>query len=145
MNSSYAYCKESTEPGEDQYAEQGRWIPTETQLKRAVKTLVEVVDCVGDQLRGTGDRAGALYAALLLRYLRTSRATQFANDPRWSLLISSSLEAGVAGKLNQALGNTKGGYTFEGMERLFKDLAEVPFVTEYLKTTETAGDIAKST
>jgi hypothetical protein len=115
------------------FAEQGRWRPTEPQLARAVKTLLEVVDCVGDQLRGHGDRSGALYAALLLRYLRTSRAAELANDPRWKLDVSSSLETNISYALNEGLRTgVPAAYVFEGIDELFRVFGELQVVSKYL-------------
>lgn len=127
------YSYRVNEMPSDGFAEQGRWNPTVPQLDRAVRTLVEVVDCVGDQLRGHGDRAGALHAALLLRYLRTSRVAQFANDPRWKLDVSSSLEMNVANSLNDALGTgAPPTHVFEGIEKLFRLWDELQLVSKYL-------------
>ena len=119
------------------FAEQGRWNPTGPQLDRAVKTLVEVVDCAGDQLRGHGDRAGALYSALLLRYLRTSKAAQFASDPRWNPNMSPSLEMSVSYSLNDALGtDVPPTYVFEGIDKVAKLWSELQLVSKYLDKSE---------
>ena len=122
------------------FTEQGRSIPTEPQLANAVKTLVEVVDCVGDQLRGTGDRAGALYAALLLRYLRTSRAAQFAANPRWRLDTSSPLEMSVSNSLNDAVNTgVSPSYVFEAFDKLVKLIDALPLVSKYLDESESTA------
>jgi hypothetical protein len=121
-------------PDSSGFVEQGVSRPTTTQLTRAVKTLIEVVDCAGDQLRGTGDRTGALYAALLLRYLRTSRATDFRTDPRWRPAVSSSLETSVADALNDAM-NT-GATQFEGFDTLVKLIDALQPVSRYLDKSE---------
>ena len=42
--------------------EQGNLKPSSEQLGRAIRTMVEVLDCVGHQLLADGDRKGALHA-----------------------------------------------------------------------------------
>lgn len=126
-------------PDRSGFAEQGRCIPTTPQLGRAVKTLLEVVDCVGDQLRGHGDRAGALHAALLLRYLRTSRAAELVNDPRWKPDVSSTLEMNVSYALNDAMGTgAPPTYVYEGIDRLFRMLTELNLVSAYMSKPKEA-------
>jgi hypothetical protein len=117
-------------------AEQGRWRVTPEQLAPAVRTLVEVVDCVGHQLLGAGDRESTLYAALLLRHVFASRQADLASDPRWSQGSWPAPVHQVARPLNVALnlvGPTNG--AFEGLDQLASLVRELPFVAKYLSST----------
>jgi hypothetical protein len=114
-------------------AEQGRWKVTEQQLTRAIQTLVEVVDCVGHQLHGAGDQQSALYAALLLRHLFSTRQPDLASDPRWSQGVTPSVVSVVAGKLNDAIDAR--GYAFAGLDQLAAVVGDLPLVRKYLTST----------
>jgi len=116
-------------------AEQGMGLPTPEQLARAVRTLFEAADCVGDQLRRQGDRAGAIRAALLTRHLRQSRPTDFETDPRWQGGASSPLEMGVAYDLTDALGGTTR-YVFENLDKVIDLLDAIDIVAKYLSPPE---------
>lgn len=119
------------------FVEQGMLRPTPQQLARAVRTLLEVVDCVGAQLGACGDRSGALYAALLMRHLRTSRAADFATDPRWRLEVSSSVERDVSDGLNAALGAENApSYLFEELDKVVGALNNLNRVSAYLNNPE---------
>ncbi len=110
-------------PDRSGFTELGVWRPTRAQLSRALITLLEVVDCVGDQLRGHGDRTGALYAALLFRYLRMSREAELWSNPRWNRNVSSPLEMNISDALNTAMeAGAPLGYMFEGIDKLLSDL-----------------------
>lgn len=124
------------EPG-DGFVEQGRWRPTKAQLDRAVVTLVEAVDCVGDQLRGNDDRVGALLAAMLLRHLRSTQMAALANEPRWNPGVSSALENNVADALNRARGSASSApYLFAALDEVVQELKRIRGVTDYLKQTD---------
>ena len=116
-------------------AEQGMTLPTPEQLTRAVRTLFEAADCVGDQLRRRGDRGGALRAALLTRYLRQSRPADFETDPRWHPDASSSLELGISYDLNDVLnsGSTPR-YLYEGLDQVSSLLNAMDLVARYLSS-----------
>jgi hypothetical protein len=119
-------------------AEQGRWRVTPEQLAPAVRTLVEVADCVGHQLLGDGDRVSALYAALLLRHLFAVRQNDLANDIRWSQGSTPGVVNRAAEKLNVAL-NAMGqptSYTFDGLDKLSVLVRELPLVAKYLSSTD---------
>jgi hypothetical protein len=113
--------------------EQGMTRPTPKQLARAVRTLFEAADCVGDQLRTQGDRAGAIRAALLTRHLRHSRPADFETDPRWQGGASSGLEMGVSYALNT--GGTQS-YVYENLDKVATILDTIDFVARYLKAAE---------
>jgi len=121
--------------------EQGRWRITPEQLAPAVRTLVEVVDCVGHQLLGAGDPEGTLYAALLLRHVVATRQGDLAGDPRWSQGSWPGPVYEVARPLNAALnlvGPTNG--TFEGLDQLASLVRGLPFVAKYLGHTQDQND-----
>jgi hypothetical protein len=113
--------------------EQGMTRPTPEQLARAVRALFEAADCVGDQLRTQGDRAGAIRAALLTRHLRHSRPSDFGNDPRWRGGASSGLEMGVCDGLNA--GGTQS-YVYENLDKLASSVDAIECVASYLKESE---------
>ena len=112
--------------------EQGMSRPTPLQLARAVRMLFEAVDCVGSQLRAQGDRAGALRAALLLRYLRQSRAADLEADPRWRGGALSGLEMQVSYDLTDALGGPTS-YVFENLDKVISLLDAMDIVAKYVK------------
>jgi len=123
------------------FVEQGMTLPTDSQLTRAIAALFEVVDCVGDQLKTRGDPAGALYAALLVRYLRTSRETEFANDPRWRREVSSSVEMNISLALNQMLpAGTLLTYMFQELDGVTRSIGEIPRVSAYLNNSKATGE-----
>jgi len=62
--------------------ELGIMTPTKAQMDRAMETLVEMLDCLGDQIRSS-DPHGATYAALLMNHIRTKRGDAII-DPRWN-------------------------------------------------------------
>jgi hypothetical protein len=111
--------------------EQGMTRPTPEQLTRAVLTLFEAADCVGEQLRLRGDRAGAIRAALLTRHLRQSRPADFETDPRWRNGASSGVETGVSYGLTDALGSTAS-YVFENLDKVISVLDAIDLVAKYV-------------
>jgi hypothetical protein len=119
--------------------EQGMTRPTPEQLGRAVRTLFEAADCVGDQLRTLGDYAGAIRAALLVRHLRSSRATDFETDPRWQGGISSGLEMGVSYGLSS--GDAQA-YVYEHLDKIANVLDTIDFVVKYLRDGDPAPHAA---
>jgi len=114
--------------------EQGMTRPTPEQLARAVRTLVEAADCVGYQLKIQGDSTSALYAALLLRHLRQSRAPDLAADPRWQEGVSSGLEMDVSYDLNVALHpGSAASYVFEGLDKVTSLINAMDLVASYFR------------
>lgn len=113
--------------------EQGMTRPTKAQLARAVRTLFEAADCVGDQLRVQGDRAGAIRAALLTRHLRRSRPDDFETDPRWQGGASSGLEIGVAHGLDTGRASS---YVYENLDKVMTILDTIDVVASYLNEPE---------
>jgi hypothetical protein len=86
-------------------------------LAPAIKTLVEVVDCVGDQLHHDKDRELALFAALLLRRLRAIRRSGLQDDAKWTGDPTSALELDVTYLLNDVLNEGKPpSYVYEGLD-----------------------------
>lgn len=128
-------------PTNSALTEQGRWRVTPQQLKRAIGTLIEAVDCVGHQLLGDGDKESALYAALLLRHLFSHGKVDLASDPRWSQGVWPGVVHEVAHKLNAALTNTKPTtYLLEGLDEVAKTLHALEPVRKYLDSPSKAGD-----
>lgn len=116
------------------FVEQGEPRPTAQQLKRAIRTLFEVVDCVGVQLNVGGDRRGALLAALLMRYMRKSRSEEFQNDIRWNFGITAPLERDVSAALSNAIhdGDTPASSS-EKLEDVISFVENLSDVSTYLK------------
>lgn len=120
--------------------EQGRWRVTPRQLAPAVRTLVEVADCVGHQLFGDGDRESTLYAALLLRHLFAVRLGDLVSDPRWSQGVWPSAVHAAAQELNTALDATRPAtYLLEGLDQLADRVRALPLVANYLHATTPMG------
>ena len=83
--------------------EQGMSMPTDSQLKLAMETLVEVVDCVGHQAIMRDDPTFGLYAALLLHHIRTTRP-ELADHPNWGRPdMRWAMERHIAGVLDPVL------------------------------------------
>ena len=103
-------------------SEQGMTQPSEEHRAAAIRTAVEVLDYIGGQLLRSGDRQGAVYAALLLRRLVDLNAALFANilhvGPK-----RSPFERDLGYAVNDVLlpgGRSK--WLFEGLELLSKEL-----------------------
>jgi hypothetical protein len=112
--------------------EQGRIKLAEDQLAPAIRTLVEVVDCVGHQLHHDKDRELALLAAILLRRLRAKRTTALQGDPKWSQDVSSGLELDVSYLLNDVVNNGGlPGYVYEGLDLVLAQIRALELVEGY--------------
>lgn len=117
------------------FVEQGMSRPTDSQLARAVRMLVEAVDCAGDQLRVRGDRISALYAAMLLRHLRSTRAAELNADPRWNLSSASPFEHAVSWQLDSAVElRTNPSYLFEKIDGIMNIVKCAEAVSAYLNS-----------
>jgi hypothetical protein len=124
------------------WIQQGLLRPNAEQLSRAVNTLVDVVDCVGHQLLVHGDKTNALYAALLLRSLRSTRQADLANNPIENQGLVSPFESEVANGLNQAMdARTEPPYIFEGIEKATGALRACPTISKYLGTQSGGTDV----
>lgn len=128
--------------------EQGRWVTTKSQLVRAVRTLTEVVDCVGDQLRGGGDQTGALLAAMLLRHLKTVRRQDLEGDPRWMTDPLSALEVAIAKNLNdRSQVDNPSSYLFAELDRimqLIRAFSSIEFATDLEMRTASSDASTKA-
>lgn len=114
--------------------EQGMTLPTEQQLALAVRALLEATDCVGDQLRLRGDRAGALRAALLLQHLRQTHGADFADDPRWRPGTMTGVDMQVSLELNRILDpSATSSYAFEGLNQVIRALDGIDLVATYAR------------
>jgi hypothetical protein len=113
--------------------EQGRIRLTHAQLDPAIKTLVEVVDCVGDQLHHDKDRELALFAALLLRRLRSIRREALQDDAKWVGDPTSALEIDVTNLLNDVLNEGRPPRcVYEGLDLVLKQIQRLELVDAYL-------------
>jgi hypothetical protein len=94
---------------------------TTDQLRKAVLTAVDVIDCVGHQLLRAGDREGAMLSAFLVRHTRQRHAEMFKGDMRWASDSWSPFEMQVAQKLNEIVcGSRNPSWTGEGFMKLFE-------------------------
>ncbi|MFN0298955.1 MAG: hypothetical protein ACKVQU_01240 [Burkholderiales bacterium] len=106
-------------------AEQGNTRPSAAQMGLAIRSMVEVLDCVGHQLLCDGDRTSALHAALILNHLRKSRAELFSDNLRWRTDQPWSLEFEVSKALHDVLNrDEKIRYMFEDLDEVIRQLAE---------------------
>lgn len=113
--------------------EQGRIKLTETQMAPAIRTLVEVVDCIGDQLHHDNDRELALLSATLLRRLRATRKAALQADPKWGQDLSSGLEMGVSQLLNDVINEGRpANYVYEGLDFVIAQIRALELVDAYM-------------
>jgi len=84
------------------WVEYGNPYPDDDQRRRGVETLVESLDCVGQQLAHLNDPKTALLAATLLEHLR--RQYRFPDGSRWRPSSATSLESEVAARFNEGYG-----------------------------------------
>jgi hypothetical protein len=105
--------------------EQGMTRPSEEQRAAAIGTAVEILDYVGDQLLRSGERQGAVYAALLLRRLVDLNAALFASFLHVGPDQRSPFERDLGRAVNDVLlshGDKPPPWLFEELELLSKDL-----------------------
>jgi hypothetical protein len=120
-------------PGEVSFIEQGRINLSEHQLAPAISTLVEVLDCVGDQLHYDKDRELPLLAALLLRRLRATRKASLQDDRKWSRDIPSGLERDVSELLNKGLDEgRRPSDIYEGLDLVLAQVRALELVESYM-------------
>lgn len=128
-------------------SEQGMTRPNEEQRAAGVRTAVEVLDYIGDQLLRAGEREGAVYAALLFRRLVELNAAFFINGmPPLGHDGRSPLERGLGYAVNDVLLPCgKSTWLFEGLEILTKELHACQAFTDVIRgaTDETAGKSAE--
>jgi hypothetical protein len=124
------------------FVEQGMTLPTDSQLARAVSMMVEAVDCVGDQLRVRGDRISALYAAMFLRHLKATRASDLTADPRWNLSRESPFEFTLSRELDAALEPGENpSYVFEKIDKLVNVFKSAEAISAYLNPRSNDKDL----
>ena len=117
--------------------EQGKVRLTAEQSKLAIQTMVEVLDCVGQQLLTVGDHQSALHASMLLNHLRTSRPEIFNDNLRWRADIPTGLEMEIAAPLNQILHPDRSPqYVLEGFDELIRQVAETPTFSRFTSDTQ---------
>ncbi len=106
-------------PSDSAIVEQGMQLPTTDQQLQSIKTLVEVVDCVGHQMLAQGDRQAALYACALLRHLRQTKGDVFDDDLRWPRDRPWSMEFEAARMLDVML-DRRPQYALESLDAAMK-------------------------
>lgn len=113
--------------------EQGMSRPSAAQLRLAVLHLVEVVDCVGDQLLHGADKKAGLYATLLLNHLRTARPELLAEQPRWRTDLPWGLERSLAAKLHDIVyAGQEIAYTLHGLNDLIRQVTAIGGVAKFI-------------
>lgn len=83
--------------------EMGNAVPEVEQLTRGILAAAEAVECIGGQLGRRGDRAGALWAALVVDHLQKSYPNAFTDQVRWQDGLPADLGQIVYGGLNKVL------------------------------------------
>jgi hypothetical protein len=120
-------------------SEQGMTRPNEEQRAAGVRTAVEVLDFIGDQLLRAGDSEGAVYAALLLRRLVDQNAALFANSLQVRADQRSPFERDLGYAVNNVLlPDNKSTWLFEGLELLGKQLHGCQAFTDVIRGLTTA-------
>ena len=114
-------------------AEQGNVRPSADQLKAAIHTTLEVLDCVGHQLLRDGDRRSALYAGLLLNHIRKSRAGLFTDNLRWHPDNPGALEHELTNALHDSLHPDRAlRYVMEDLDEVIQQVAETPAFVRFI-------------
>lgn len=116
-------------PADTGMVEQGSVAPTQKGLEAALLALVDAADCVGHQLQVQGDRAGALFAAMLIRYFFQSRGAIFAQDGRWPTGATMFLRE-IAAAAALASGEERK-YVFETIDKIMAGVAADPLVMKF--------------
>jgi hypothetical protein len=120
-------------PTDAALVEQGRINLNERELSPAIRTLVEALDCVGDQVHYDKDRELALLAALLLRRLRVTRKAALQGDSKWRRDICSGLERNVSELLNAVLDEgRRPSDIYAGLDGLLAQIRALELVDAYL-------------
>jgi hypothetical protein len=111
--------------------EQGMVRPDDGQLAKAIRMLVEAVDCVGDQLRVRDDRTAALLAAMMLRHLKKRYSAALSSDQRWDLSSESPFECWFSHHLGLTA-NPPQTYMFQRIDQMMQALGSHELVAAYL-------------
>lgn len=109
--------------------EAGNFVPDNAQMRKALETLAETLDCVGHQLLQRKDRKGAFLGAALLIYLRTQHAAELPQ--RWQPSADTSLEREVRWLFNRDLQPNDPAWT-ELLATVDKAMAADPLISAYL-------------
>ena len=105
--------------------EQGTLKPSNEQMRHAIQTMIEVLDCVGSQLLRVGDNKSALYAAMLLNHLHKSRIEKFKDSIRWPADVPWGLETDVASALHdELLSGRAPKYVLEGLDEVIQQVSQ---------------------
>jgi hypothetical protein len=115
-------------------AELGNAVPEQPLLHRGIATLAESAECIGGQLARSGDRAGALRAALLVDHLQTNYEEAFENRLGWSHRVPGILGSIVCDGLNKATdGSQEPPYKYQGLEVVEEVLDNADIVKRFLQ------------
>lgn len=121
----------NAEPG-SAWVEYGNLKPDEAQTARAVEQLVECLDCVGHQLLERRDRKTALYAAMLLRQLRSEYPSAFPPGSRWHFSHGTNLESAFCADFNTGHHPDDKDWR-EAVEWADEQLSQLPELAAYLQ------------
>lgn len=122
--------------------EQGMTRPTEEQRVAGVRTAVEVLDYIGDQLLRAADRESAIHAALLLRRLVDMNAAFFADSLHVRADQRSPFERDLGYAVNDLLlPGGKATWLFEGLELLRKELHGCQSFTDVIRGRPGAPEV----
>jgi hypothetical protein len=106
--------------------------PDGQQMREALETIVETLDCVGYQLFARKDRKAALHAAALLRHLRANHAPELPK--RWRLPAGTNLESNVRAHFNEGLRDTDRNW-LEPSEVIDRELRGNARIKSFLKSS----------
>lgn len=127
-------------PNREGFVEQGMMRPNDEQRRMAIATLLESLDCVGDQLKVAGDKKAALLACQLLLHLRNRYASDLEMHPRWREGASSPLALSVADELNAlSPAGSNPDYQWRTLDAIEKAMQAIPVLAEYIRPATQAA------
>ena len=117
--------------------EQGNIMPSAAQLRMAILTMVEVLDCVAHQLLQDGDREAALQACLLLNHVRKSRSDLFADNLRWRTNQPWSLEMVLSRELQAVLHPEQElTYVLQDLDEISRQVTQTPLFARFVSSSK---------
>jgi len=112
--------------------EMGNARPEPELLRRGILSTAEAVECLGGQLAMLEDRAGALWAALLLDHLQRSRTEAFKGEAFWQTRVPGVLGKVVCSGLSEAMPQSPE-FGYAGLDAVENLVADNALVSRYLR------------
>lgn len=114
----------------------GDAVPARSFLFRGITTLAEIAECIGGQMARSGDRAGALRAALLVDHLQRNYKEAFENRLDWRHRVPGILGLIVCDGLNKTTnGSQEPPYKYQGLDAVQKVLDNADIVKRFLQNS----------